>query len=93
MLTAVTIGRTVYKVHNTSDMFSLHNKCTGKHKPFSHKREKRNYPAKGHTMSPAEYVMRYEAMNQKGFARVEFEPLAASPSIPQGEDLFEENAE
>jgi len=81
----ITIGKTTYKTNRT-DIFALHAKCTGKHKPVKSKGAiKRFYPPFGATMSTAEYVAAYETLN-KGLTAWEWQPLSTTPTVPEGVD-------
>ena len=83
----ITIGKTTYRTHR-ADIFAHHVKCTGKHKPVKSKgAEKRLYPPHGATMSTADYVGAYEALNKnKGLAKWDWQPLSATPTVATGED-------
>jgi len=83
----ITIGKTTYKTNRT-DIFGLHAKCTGKHKPVKSKgAEKRFYPVFDATMSTAEYVAAYEALNaKKNLTKWDWQPLSTTPTVPSGED-------
>jgi hypothetical protein len=81
----VTIGKTTYRTHR-SDIFALHAKCTGKHKPVKSKGAvKRFYPPFGATMSTAEYVAAYETLN-KGLTAWDWQPLSENITLASGED-------
>ena len=83
----ITIGKTTYKT-NQSDIFALHAKCTGKHKPVKSKgAEKRFYPVFDATMSTADYVQSYETLNaKKNLTKWDWQPLSTTPTVPSGED-------
>ena len=50
-MNTITIGRTTYKLRDTSTIFADHAKCTGKHKIVKSKGgEKRQYPLAGASM-------------------------------------------
>ena len=101
-MNTITIGRTTYKLRDTSTIFADHAKCTGKHKIVKSKgAEKRVFPKNGHQMSTADYVLTYFRLNphaytgpNKNGANEEiaafFQPLTEHVSQPQGEDTFEE---
>lgn len=94
MLNTIKIGRTTYKLRDTSTIFADHAKCTGKHKKFKHKAEKpRQYPAHGASMSTAGYVAAYRAANSsRCLIEWDWQPLTEHVSQPQGEDTFEVEA-
>lgn len=83
----ITIGKTTYKT-NRSDVFALHAKCTGKHKPVKSKgAEKRFYPVFDATMSTADYVQAYETLNaKKNLTKWDWQPLSTAPTSASGED-------
>ena len=83
----ITIGKTTYKTNRT-DIFGLHAKATGKHKPVKSKgAEKRFYPVFDATMSTAEYVAAYETLNaKKNLTKWDWQPLSTTPTVPSGED-------
>ena len=83
----VTIGKTTYKT-NRADIFGHHAKATGKHKPVKSKgAEKRLYPPHGATMSTAEYVAAYEALNgRRCIGPWDWQPLSANVTVPEGVD-------
>ena len=85
----VKIGKTTYKTNRT-DIFALHAKCTGKHKPMKSKgAEKRVYPIHGASMSTAEYVGAYEALNaKKNLTKWDWQPLkdTGTYTLPSGDD-------
>ena len=102
-MNTITIGRTTYKLRDTSTIFADHAKCTGKHKIVkSRGGEKRVFPKNGAVMSTADYVHRYFQMNpnacgsnKNNFAAeidAFFQPLTEHVSQPQGEDTFEVEA-
>ena len=81
----ITIGKTTYKTNRT-DIFALHAKCTGKHKPVKSKGAiKRFYPPFGASMSTADYVAAYETLN-KGLTAWDWQPLSTTPTVPEGVD-------
>jgi hypothetical protein len=81
----ITIGKTTYKT-NRADIFALHAKCTGKHKPVKSKGAiKRFYPPHGASMSTAEYVAAYEKLN-RGCTPWDWQPLSTAPTMASGED-------
>jgi hypothetical protein len=83
----ITIGKTTYKTNRT-DIFGLHAKATGKHKPVKSKgAEKRLYPPNGATMSTADYVASYEALNGRKYLKPwDWQPLSTALTVPSGED-------
>ena len=83
----ITIGKTTYKTNRT-DIFGLHAKATGKHRKLKSKgAEKRFYPLNGATMSTAEYVAAYEALNaKKNLSKWDWQPLSTAPTLASGED-------
>jgi hypothetical protein len=83
----ITIGKTTYKTNRT-DIFGLHAKATGKHKPVKSKgAEKRLYPPYGANMSTAEYVAAYEALNgRRCIGSWDWQPLSTAPTVATGED-------
>ena len=81
----VKIGKTTYKTAR-ADIFALHAKCTGKHKPVKSKGAiKRFYPPFGATMSTADYVGAYETLN-KGLIAWDWQPLSTNVTVPEGVD-------
>ena len=94
MLNTIKIGRTTYKLRDTSSICAAHNKCTGKHKKFKHKADKpRQYPAHGASMSSADYVAAYQGANHAlKIIPWDWQPLTEHVSQPQGEDTFEVEA-
>jgi hypothetical protein len=91
-MNTITIGRTTYKLRDTSTIFADHAKCTGKHKIVKSKgAEKRLYPPQGASMSTADYVRAYESMNNK-IIPWDWQALTEHVSQPQGEDTFEVEA-
>jgi len=83
----VKIGKTTYKTARDGIM-AHHAKCTGKHKPVKSKgAEKRFYPPHGASMSTAEYVAAYEALNaKKNLTAWDWQPLSTAPTLASGED-------
>ena len=83
----VTIGKTTYKT-NRNDIFALHAKCTGKHKPVKSKgAEKRFYPVMGSVMTTAQYVAAYEVLNRnKGLTAWDWQPLSTTLTVATGDD-------
>jgi hypothetical protein len=83
----ITIGKTTYKT-NRADIFALHAKATGKHRKLKSKgAEKRFYPVFDATMSTAEYVAAYEALN--GMRNIKpwgWQPLSENITLASGED-------
>jgi hypothetical protein len=91
-MNTITIGRTTYKLRDTSTIFADHAKCTGKHKIVkSRGGEKRVFPKNGAVMSTADYVRAYQNMNSK-IMPWDWLPLTEHVSQPQGEDTFEVEA-
>jgi hypothetical protein len=90
-MNTITIGRTTYKLKDTSTIFSDHAKCLGKHKPVKSKADKpRLYPAHGASMSTADYVAQYQSLNHKLTINAwDWQALTEHVSQPQGEDTFE----
>jgi hypothetical protein len=81
----VKIGKTTYKT-DRFDIFTLHAKCTGKHKPVKSKGTvKRFYPPHGASMSTAEYVAAYERLNV-GLTKWAWQPLSENITLASGED-------
>lgn len=93
-MNTIKIGRTTYKLRDTSTIFAAHNKCTGKHKKVKVKADKpRQYPAHGASMSTADYVAAYRAANSsRCLLDWDWQPLTEHVSQPQGEDIFEVEA-
>ena len=91
-MNTITIGRTTYKLKDTSTIFSDHAKCTGKHKRVKIKADKpRFFPKYGASISTAAYVAAYENMNPS--IRVwDWQPLTEHVSQPQGFDAYEVEA-
>ena len=88
-MNTITIGRTTYKLRDTSTIFADHAKCTGKHKIVKSKGgEKRQYPPQGAQMSTADYVRAYQNMNSK-IMPWDWQALTEHVSQAQGEDTFE----
>jgi hypothetical protein len=91
-MNTITIGRTTYKLRDTSTIFADHAKCTGKHKPVKSKGgEKRLYPPQGAQMSTADYVRAYQNMNGKTMPWG-WQTLTEHISQAQGEDTYEVEA-
>lgn len=93
-MNTITIGRTTYKLRDTSTIFADHAKCTGKHKKVKPKADKpRQYPLAGASMSTADYVAQYQSLNHKLMINAwDWQPLTENVSQPQGEDTFEVEA-
>jgi hypothetical protein len=93
-MNTITIGRTTYKLRDTSTIFADHAKCTGKHKIVKSKGgEKRLYPLAGASMSTADYVAHYQSLNHKLLIGAwDWQPLTEHISQVQGEDTFEVEA-
>ena len=83
----ITIGKTTYKTARDGIM-AHHAKCTGKHKPVKSKgAEKRLYPPHGASMSTADYVAAYEALNaKKNLTAWDWQPLSENITLASGED-------
>jgi hypothetical protein len=83
----IILGKTRY-VTMRDDILTHHAKCTGKHKPVKSKGGvKRFYPPHGASMSTAEYVGAYEALNAgKNLIKWDWQPLSTVPTVPIGED-------
>lgn len=83
----ITIGKTTYRTHR-ADIFGHHAKCTGKHKLVKSKgAEKRLYPPMGASMSTADYVAAYEALNaKKNLTAWDWQPLSTTPTVATGAD-------
>lgn len=95
----VSIGRTRYTVLDSRDVFASHAKATGKHKLQKSKGgEKRAYPVFDPSMSTAEYVRQYFALNTSRKIAAyypehefHFEHLREEPCEPaQGEESYTE---
>jgi hypothetical protein len=93
-MNTITIGRTTYKLRDTSTIFADHAKCTGKHKIVKSKGgEKRFYPPQGATMSTADYVNSYQIANDNLKIRAwGWQALTEHVSEPQGFDAYEAEA-
>ena len=93
-MNTITIGRTTYKLRDTSTIFADHAKCTGKHRKVKPKADKpRQYPAHGASMSTADYVAQYQSLNHKLMINAwDWQVLTEHVSQPQGEDTFEVQA-
>jgi hypothetical protein len=93
-MNTIKIGRTTYKLRDTSTIFADHAKCTGKHKIVKSKGgEKRLYPPAGAQMSTADYVAHYQSLNHKLLIGAwDWQPLTEHISQAQGEDTFEVEA-
>jgi len=83
----VKIGNTTYITHR-ADIFAHHAKCTGKHRKLKSKgAEKRLYPPHGASMTTADYVAAYEALNaKKNLTAWGWQPLSTTPTLASGED-------
>ena len=93
-MNTITIGRTTYKLRDTSTIFADHAKCTGKHKIVKSKADKpRLYPLAGASMSTVDYVAQYQSLNHKLMINAwDWQPLTEHISQAQGEDTFEVEA-
>ena len=93
-MNTITIGRTTYKLRDTSTIFADHAKCTGKHKIVKSKGgNKRVFPANGAVMSTADYVNSYQVANDNLKFKVwDWQPLTEHVSQPQGFDSYEVEA-
>ena len=91
-MNTITIGRTTYKLKDTSTIFADHAKCTGKHRKVKPKADKpRFFPKDGAGMSTADYVRAYESMNSK-IMPWEWQALTQHVSQAQGFDSYEVEA-
>jgi hypothetical protein len=83
----IKLGKTLYITHR-ADIFAHHAKCTGKHRKLKSKgAEKRLYPPHGASMTTADYVAAYEALNAvKNLTKWDWQPLSTAPTVPSGED-------
>lgn len=83
----IKLGKTLY-ITNRDGIMAHHAKCTGKHKPVKSKgAEKRLYPRFGATMTTAQYVATYEAMNGlRCIGSWDWQPLSTAPTVPEGVD-------
>ncbi len=83
----IIIGKTTYKTARDGIM-AHHAKCTGKHRKLKSKgAEKRLYPPHGASMTTADYVAAYEALNaKKNLTKWDWQPLSTTPTVPSGED-------
>jgi hypothetical protein len=93
-MNTITIGRTTYKLRDTSTIFADHAKCLGKHKIVKSKSgEKRLYPLAGASISTADYVAQYQSLNHKLMINAwDWQTLTEHVSQAQGEDTFEVEA-
>jgi hypothetical protein len=93
-MNTITIGRTTYKLRDTSTIFADHAKCTGKHRKIKPKADKpRQYPLAGAGMSTADYVAQYQSLNHKLMINAwDWQTLTEHVSQAQGEDTFEVEA-
>ena len=93
-MNTITIGRTTYKLRDTSTIFADHAKCLGKHKPVkSRGGEKRLFPKSGDRMSTADYVNSYQVANDHfKIMPWDWQALTEHVSQAQGEDTFEVEA-
>jgi hypothetical protein len=83
----ITIGKTTYKTARDGIM-AHHAKCTGKHRKLKSKgAETRLYPPHGASMSTADYVAAYEALNaKKNLTAWGWQPLSTTPTVATGAD-------
>jgi hypothetical protein len=83
----IKLGKTLY-ITNRTDIFGHHAKATGKHKPVKSKgAEKRLYPPSGASMSTADYVAVYEAMNERRcIGSWDWQPLSTNVTMAKGVD-------
>jgi hypothetical protein len=91
----VKIGKTTYKTARDGIM-AHHAKCTGKHKRVKSKGpERRFYPVYFDDMSTADYVAKYEGLNQaKHLLAWDWDQLRELPCLaPVGEDSYCEVAD
>ena len=93
-MNTIKIGRTTYKLRDTSTIFSDYAKCTGKHRKVKPTADKpRQYPAHGASMSTADYVAAYRAANSsRCLIEWDWQALTEHVSQPQGFDSFEVEA-
>ena len=87
----ITLGKTRYIVRDgRDDIMAAHAKCTGKHKVVKSKgAEKRVFPPYLTSISTADYVRAYAALNAaKNLTAWGWQPLRTEPCmLPVGEDL------
>jgi hypothetical protein len=91
----ITLGKTRYTT-NRADIFAHHAKCTGKHKRVKSKgAERRFYPVYFDDMSTADYVAKYQSLNDaKHLLAWDWDQLRELPCLaPVGEDSYCEVAE
>ena len=83
----IKLGKTLY-ITRRDDILAHHAKATGKHKPVKSKgAEKRLYPPHGATMSTAEYVGAYEALNgRRCIGPWDWQPLSTNVTVAEGVD-------
>lgn len=83
----IKLGKTLY-ITNRDDILAHHAKCTGKHRKIKSKgAETRLYPPHGASMSTADYVAAYEALNaKKNLMPWDWQPLSTTPTVPEGVD-------
>ena len=85
----ITLGKTRYIVRDgRDDIMAAHAKCTGKHKVVKSKGvEKRIFPPYLASMSTADYVRAYAALNAaKNLSAWGWQPLSTTVSVASGED-------
>jgi len=84
----ITIGKTTYKTARDGIM-AHHAKCTGKHRKLKSKgAETRFYPPHGASMTTADYVAAYEALNaKKNLTKWDWQPLSTTLTMASGEDI------
>ena len=83
----IKLGKTLYITHR-DNILAHHAKCTKKHKPMKSKGTvKRFYPPHGASMSTAEYVGAYEAMNgRRCIGPWDWHPLSTKRTVAEGVD-------
>jgi len=90
----VKIGKTTYKTARDGIM-AHHAKCTGKHRKLKSKgAETRFYPPFGASMTTADYVAAYEALNaKKNLTAWGWQPLSTTLTTATGADAAWEVAD
>jgi hypothetical protein len=83
----IKLGKTLY-ITRRDDILAHHAKCTGKHKPVKSKGAvKRFYPPHGASMTTADYVAAYEALNaKKNLTAWDWQPLSTTLTVVTGAD-------
>jgi hypothetical protein len=84
----IKLGKTLY-ITNRDDILAHHAKCTGKHRKLKSKgAEKRLYPPHGASMTTADYVAAYEALNaKKNLTAWDWQPLSTTLTVAIGDDI------